>query len=131
VLRPAYPLETARLQLRPFSPQDLEAPHRPGPDRRPRRPGPAAPARRHPAPTVARRPAAQQSRPQHVPGGPAVTGDRDAVDRAAAEAVRLVAVSYAAERALAGRRSRRQRDLQARAERLARHWTRQQQGVRR
>ena len=58
-----------------------------------------------------------------------MTGGRDAVDRAAVEAVRLVAVSYAAERALAGRRFCRQRDLQARAERLVRHWTRQQQGV--
>jgi hypothetical protein len=89
-----------------------------------------------------RRRADSQPKPSHggpprsshvpnLPGGPTVTGDRDAVDRAAAEAVRLVAASYAAERALAGRRSRRQRDLQARAERLARHWTRQQQGARR
>lgn len=58
-----------------------------------------------------------------------LAADRTATDRAAAEAVHLVAVSYAAE--LAGRPlTRRQRDLQARAERLARHWTRQHQGGR-
>jgi hypothetical protein len=53
--------------------------------------------------------------------------DREATDQAAAEAVRLVAVSYAHE--LAGRRmTAHQRALQARAERLARRWTRQHQG---
>jgi hypothetical protein len=56
-----------------------------------------------------------------------VAADREATNRAAAEAVRLVAAMYAHE--LAGRRvTARQRALQARAERLARRWTRQQQG---
>jgi hypothetical protein len=51
----------------------------------------------------------------------------EALDQAAAAAVHAVAVSYLAE--VAGRPlTRRQRDLQARAERLARLWTRQQQG---
>jgi hypothetical protein len=51
------------------------------------------------------------------------TPDQAATDQAAADAVRQVAASYAAE--LAGRPlNRRQRDLQARAERLVRAWTR-------
>jgi hypothetical protein len=53
--------------------------------------------------------------PQHLPGSTAVTAPREATDQAAEEAVRLVAVSFAAE--LAGRPlTRRQRDLQTRAE---------------
>jgi hypothetical protein len=67
--------------------------------------------------------------PQHQPAaGQAMTAHRTleeqaAVDQAAAEAVALVAASYAAE--LAGRPlTRRQRDLQTRAGRLARAFTR-------
>jgi hypothetical protein len=55
--------------------------------------------------------------------------DREAVDRAAAEAVAIVAASYLAE--VDGRpRTRAQRQLQDRAARLARAWTRaSQQGT--
>lgn len=52
--------------------------------------------------------------------------DRDATDRAAAEAVAIVAASYLAE--VDGRPlTRAQRDLQDRAARLARSWTRHDQ----
>ena len=50
--------------------------------------------------------------------------DRDAIDRAAAEATAIVAASYLAE--VDGRPlSRAQQQLQDRAARLARHWTQQ------